>query len=360
MRRMRTTSGVAVIMAGLLAAACGVGAGAPSPRVTFTTPAPPTLAADASPLSGRPGGVGQPILAVKIENTAASQPHAGLNAADVVYVEQVEYGITRFAALFSTRLPEVIGPIRSARIGDIDILDPYGRVAFAYSGAQSRLRPVLYAADLVDVSGDRGATGYYRATDRRAPHNFMGNGPELMARAQAIGAIATATTSGWVLDPVPMTDGEPIRALTAAWPTQTMTFTWDPVLKAWYVGVQGERLDAAEGGVVVAATVVVQYVDYVASNFGDRYGGVTPEPVLEGQGSALIARDGRVVEATWERSGDTHTRFRDAQGRDIPFAPGTQWILLVPAGEPVALESLTPPAPETATETGSTPSPRAP
>lgn len=356
MRRWMPTVGLIV---GSTLAACGVMGGTEqvSPRITFMTPAPPTLAADASPLSGRPGGAGQPILAVKVENTAASQPHAGLNAADVVYVEQVEYGITRFAALFSTRLPSVIGPIRSARIGDIAILDPYGPVAFAYSGAQSRLRPVLYGADLIDVSGDRGATGYSRDPQRRAPHNFMGDGPALLARAQDLGTVATAASSGWTVDPVSVTRGDLIRSLTASWPTQSMTFTWDPTLTAWYVAVDGKRLNAAEGGVVIGATVVVQYVEYVDSGYGDRYGGVTPEPILDGTGTALVARDGRLIEATWERIGETHTRFLDAQGVPLPFALGTQWILLVPAGRPVSVEPVVVPP---ASGPGASPSQSAP
>lgn len=353
---MRWSSSVASVALAMMLSACGGGAQDARPQITFTTPPPPTLSADASPLSGRPGGLGQPILAVKVENTGPSQPHAGLNAADVVYVEQVEYGITRFAALFSTRLPAVIGPIRSARIGDIAILDPYGPVAFAYSGAQSRLRPILYAADLIDVSGDRGATGYVRDSNRRAPHNFMGDGAALMARAQEQGVVATATSSGWTVDPVISTRGEQIRSLTASWPTQSMTFTWDPVLRAWYVAVNDERLDAAEGGVVVAATVVVQYVDYVDSGFGDRYGGITPEPVMNGTGPALVARDGRVMEATWERQGDVHTQFRTADGAPVPFAQGTQWILLVPADRRVTLERVVPPAAETGTAVGASPS----
>ena len=41
-----------------------------------------------------------------------------------------------------------IGPVRSARISDIEIMAQYGRVAFAYSGAQHKLLPVISAANL--------------------------------------------------------------------------------------------------------------------------------------------------------------------------------------------------------------------
>ena len=103
-----------------------------------------------SVLSGREGSDGQ-LLAVKIDDTNMAHPQIGLEDADVVYIEQVEGGLTRLAAIFSTVIPSRIGPVRSARISDIDILSQYGRVAFAYSGAQRKLLPVIQSANLEDL-----------------------------------------------------------------------------------------------------------------------------------------------------------------------------------------------------------------
>ena len=118
-------------------AACSSGDDEVAP-VSTTTPTP---TAEVEPpttlLSGRPGKDGQ-VLAVKLDNTVNSHPHAGLIAADVVYLEEVEYGLTRFMAIFSSKYPQVVGPVRSARLSDLDILQQYGKVAFAFSGAQPR------------------------------------------------------------------------------------------------------------------------------------------------------------------------------------------------------------------------------
>ena len=84
-------------------------------------------------LTNLPGKNG-PLLAVKIDDTTAAHPQVGLGAADVVYIEQVEGGLTRLAAIFTDKVPALIGPVRSARISDIEILAQYGRVGFAYSG----------------------------------------------------------------------------------------------------------------------------------------------------------------------------------------------------------------------------------
>ena len=167
----------------LSAAACGGGSTpAPvtpaAPTSATSTPAPPP----ANALSGRPGRNGR-VLVVKLDNTDNARPHAGLSVADVVYLEEVEWGLTRYVAVFSSKPPKVVGPIRSARITDLELLAQYGKVAFAFSGSQARLKPVIARANLFNVSGDAGPAGYYRDFSRPAPYNFFGNGPELLARA---------------------------------------------------------------------------------------------------------------------------------------------------------------------------------
>ena len=105
-------------------------------------------------LTGVPGNNG-PLLAVKIDDTKEAHPQIGITDADVVYVEQVESGLTRLLALYSSNYPDEIGPVRSARISDIDLLAQYGRVAFAYSGSQTKMRPVLAEANLNNLSAER-------------------------------------------------------------------------------------------------------------------------------------------------------------------------------------------------------------
>ena len=131
------------------------------------TVAPPVRA---SLLTGLPVADG-PVLAVKIDNTAPARPRVGLGSADVVYVEPVEGGLTRLNAVFSTRMPAEVGPVRSGRVSDASILASYGTVAFAYSGASSYTNARLGKASLLDVSMDSGGTGYRRERSRRGPYD---------------------------------------------------------------------------------------------------------------------------------------------------------------------------------------------
>ena len=106
----------------------------PSPTETSsTTPttdvavADPATPASAFPLTGVPTDdprLDQPVVSVKIENTPSARPQAGLDRADVVFEEIVEGGVTRFAALFHSDLPAEVGPVRSARLVDVPLLEP--------------------------------------------------------------------------------------------------------------------------------------------------------------------------------------------------------------------------------------------
>ncbi|MEJ0014672.1 MAG: DUF3048 domain-containing protein [Actinomycetota bacterium] len=97
---------------------------------TTKTPKPTPSVVQTNVLTGLPG-INGPVLFVKIDDTKAAHPQIGLDSADVVYIEQVEGGLTRLAAVFSNKLPPKIGPIRSARISDIDLMANYGRVGMA-------------------------------------------------------------------------------------------------------------------------------------------------------------------------------------------------------------------------------------
>ena len=120
-----------------------------------------------SPFTGEPVTALGAVLAVKIDNIAAARPPTGLTSADLVYVLPVEGGLSRILAVFSSRVPPVIGPVRSAREADLELLAQFGRPAFAYSGATPHLLPFVQRARTVDLYAGR-AGGYFRDPRRVA------------------------------------------------------------------------------------------------------------------------------------------------------------------------------------------------
>jgi hypothetical protein len=281
----------------------------------------------ASPFSGRPGGAGKPVLVVKFDNTPNAQPHTGLTSADIVYVEEVEFGLTRIAAVFSSVLPRSVGPVRSARISDIDLLAQFGRPAFGYSGAQHRMRPVLAAASIYDVSGDKGPSGYYRDKHRRAPYNFFGVPARLLARAPKA---SLSQDIGFVFSADAPAGGKAVKSVTANYPSSQAKFVWNAKAMAFDVFLNKRPARATEGGTQHATTVVIQYVRQHDSGYGDKFGGKTPKLETVGTGKGWVLRDGKAYPVTWTRSTATSgTTFTGADGQLVPFAAGQVWVVLV-------------------------------
>ncbi len=328
----------------LVAAACVATAGCSSharadrpPAVdTSASPSPSiVLAGDASGvsvLSGRARSDGQ-VLVVKVDNTRRAHPQAGIRDADVVYVEPVEGGLTRLAAVFSTTLPRHIGPVRSARESDLELLGQYGHVAFGFSGVQDKLLPRIAGADLVPLSFDAGARGYTRSRTRPSPYNVFADPAALLA--QAPDAVA-ARDVGFAFGPVPAA-GTPTSAVRASWVAARSTFTWSPAARRWLWAADGLPALADEGGRLGATTVLVQYVDVVASHLHDVNGVSTPLAVTTGEGTGVMLRDGRSWPVAWSRSTAGGPTLWTVDGATAAMAAGQVWVLLVDRTRPVRL-----------------------
>lgn len=308
---------------------------APTPTFTFNS------------LSGRVGEDNR-VLAVKIDDTEQARPQIGLTEADVVYVEQVEGGVTRLAAIYSSRIPAQIGPIRSARISDIELLEQYGKVAFAFSGAQRKLRPVIDSANLFNVGAEReGILVYSRDKERRAPWNMILNTRALFARIDKRNLdVALASNRGWnfaqakerdeTSDEVEAGDvgkgaeGAEIITAQMRWPATKYEIAWSEDYSGWLLTHDGSSKDDARGVPIVASTFVAQVVDISDSEYGDKFGGRTPLVTTVGQGPVFIFKNGRVITGTWNRpTAQEGTSFASEDGKEITFARGQIWFALV-------------------------------
>ncbi|MFF9199397.1 DUF3048 domain-containing protein [Streptomyces sp. NPDC014779] len=291
----------------------------PTPTPAPATPPATTPPAGTSPLTGLPARSG-PVLAVKIDNVPAARPHTGLAAADLVYVEQVESGQTRLMGVYASRLPDRVGPVRSARESDLALLRPFGRPVLAYSGAQGALTPLLRAAPLHLVHEGGTPAAFRRDPGRAAPHNLY------LRPARALATAPDATRArdiGFRFGPAPA-DGTPVNSRTVRFPAARYTFTWAPDAKAWHV-----TMDGRPDGPLAPATVVVQHVTVRPSRFHDFLGAVSPYTVTTGSGTAEVLRDGRAYPARWNRPDpDRGTVFTTPAGARLNFAPGQVWVLL--------------------------------
>ena len=283
-----------------------------------------------------------PVLAVKIDNTRNAQPQAGVELADLVYVEEVEYGMTRLAAIFSSTIPARIGPVRSARITDIDLLAQYGSPAFAFSGAQRKLWPALAKAPFIDVSANKAAEDYSRDSNRRAPYNYYFDAETALTQ---VDGVSPAKEMGFTFAQEVPSGGSPANSAEITWPSSTLKFQFNESRDQYAVQLNGERaryekVDQGEGK-VWADTAVIQLVKQTQSVYYDKGGGNTPHVETIGVGEALILRDGQIFNAQWSRpDANSRTTFTDTAGNPVPFHPGQTWIALYSKDRDVTINAI--------------------
>lgn len=280
-------------------------------------------------ISGRQGSDG-PVLVVKIDDTPAAHPQAGIDVADLVYIEQVEGGLTRLAAVFSSVIPIRVGPVRSARITDIELLAQYGHIAFAYSGAQKKLLPVIAAANLENMGAQRQPASIFTTDPERvSPVAMMLRADLLMEKIKAEAkTIDVSKNLGWNFGKSSDT-GTEISSVKVSWPANSYSADWSASEKRWLLSHAGSPDIAESGKQLGPTTFVIQIVSITPSEYHDKVGGVTPFSATVGSGKGYILRDGKYISANWIRqSPEKGTKWSDSNGSEILFAPGQIWIAL--------------------------------
>ncbi|GGQ98483.1 DUF3048 domain-containing protein [Streptomyces asoensis] len=300
-----------------LAAGCTTGSREPSPDDGRTTSVKP------SPSGTGPASVAGSVLAVKIDNAPDARPQTGLDTADVVYAEQVEGGLSRLMAVYASTLPKAVGPVRSARESDLELLRQFHEPVLAFSGAQGKLLPLIDRAPLDAVTPEDASGAYYRGGDRAAPHNLFLRPGRLLPGVPGPAALTTGFRYGAAPE-----GGTALPSLTVRYPAARFTFTWSADRARWLVSTDGAPTVTADGRRVAPATVVVQYVKVRASGFHDFLGNNTPYTETVGAGKARVLRDGRAYDVDWRRpAADGGTDFTTADGSPVNFARGQVWVV---------------------------------
>jgi hypothetical protein len=284
---------------------------------------------DVAALTGLPADAtvrNRPVLAVKIDNYGVARPQWGIDQADAVLEVNVE-GVSRFVALFHSDLPPQLGPVRSARTGDLDLLTAMNRPVFAFSGANPGVTQWIASAAtsavLVDFSAQQSPC-YSRSPDRAGPHNLL---------LDPACALSLTTNAGparplWDIDPA----WRPSASITTSGDT-TFTVPMDGVRVEWtweaatgtYVRSQdGQPHVAVSGARVGAQNVVELATSYVPSPVDAR----SPNAITVGSGIAVVHRDGVAMSATWSRATPSAPFvFHDADANQpIPLDTGTTFL----------------------------------
>lgn len=327
----RSGAVVVAIAATVLVLAGCVDAPMPVPTPTYTStyvaPAPITL----TPLTGQvipAGTVLGPSLAAKVDNHVDARPQVGLEHTDLLFEELVEGGLTRYVAVWQSDVPAEIGPIRSIRPMDPDIISPLGGIV-AYSGGQARFVQAMKNTGVYNAIHGQSDTAdvMYRTKNKIAPHNVLVLAPQLIAKHPEI--VAPSQQFSFAPDAAGSTaarEGTPtaVIALRFGAPS-TPSWTFDTA--------SGRFLRAQTGGAADLDTVGAQLsaANVIVLRVAIGNDGGVPKTLLIGSGEAWISSAGATVHATWIKGSPTDPiRLVDGTGTVIRLAPGNSWFELVP------------------------------
>ncbi len=337
-----TTTLVAALA--MFVSACGGGdSNAATPKKTTTTEAATTTTAapPTAPLTGLPdpGGAshGRPVLSVKVENYPDARPQAGIDQADVLYEEEVEAHITRFVAMFNSTVPAVIGPVRSVRAEDPDIVWPLGGI-FAYSGGAPVNVDAINAAPVHAVDEDTAGSAMVRNEPsqpaRDAPHNLYGLGQPLFD----LGGDPKPPPAlfQYLADGAPPVTGQGVLDFHVGFQVGfDPTWTWVGAAGVWARSIDGVPQTVTGPGKISPTNVVVQFTNYTGEG----------EAQTVGEGDVWVFTDGTLRTGRWVRPDKGQpAKYVDAAGNPIPLRPGRTWVEILPVGDTVDVTQAPPPA----------------
>jgi hypothetical protein len=254
-------------------------------------------------------------------------------------------------AIFQSRLPTEIGPVRSARMYYVAWAAEWNAV-YAHAGGSPQALATLRArgdGDWVhDANEFRYGNFFERHRDRFSPHNLYTDGERLADLGRRLGAENVFLEPVWkFVQSAPEAERPYGGKIVVPYPYNTVTYQYQHSSNSWPRSVSGEgrQFDQADGERIAPRNVVIQYMSFAATGAANKH---RLEADYVGEGKALIFVNGRMIDGSWRKTSETRgTYFYDEGGIQVRFATGQTFINVVPLGTSVKIteSSDTPPPP---------------
>ena len=336
----------------LAVSGCGGTKSETSDGETVTVPAgtPPIWS-----LTGLPGPDDaqiQPIVVVKIENDPIVRPQTGLDRADLIFEELVEGGMTRFAVIYQSDLPDEVGPVRSVRHVDVAIAEPIAD-AFVFSGGARRTMKFVKRKIPTSISiVNEGAPGMYRKPGIPAPHDIFLKMSEMLdsiapkntlstgffVRPEVKPVVASASpsaSSSASASPKPSSTaltGKPVTQVGVKFSSFSgPNWKWNSADKMWMRSEGIKPFLNKDGTQFGTNNLVIIEVREIDAGYKGQTGGYVPRTVLTGSGRAWVLSDGKAVEVAWKKPFvDAQMELTDLDGNPFTMPTGRTWVELLP------------------------------
>ena len=333
----------------------------------FPPKAIPSRPANLNPLTGLavdPAVLKKRPLVARIGNdqiVRTSVWHAGLNAADLVFEELIDvignqYAHTRYSAVYLTNTPPLIGPIRSGRVINFQMV-PMLDGALVFSGASNGTRWLFGQTPMINLDEYFNQPAYCYDKSHGYQGRLYTTGQRIREWLQQKGWEKSVPLYGFNFGDKPA-GGQGVNSISltrAPWPAWSAVewkydagsggylrfTTGTPHMEAnksvtakWGNGADCVANSAETRQQVRATNVVVLWARHEKTQIiEDSNNAVSVYINLTGQGDATFFRDGVAIKGKWKRASEQEFfEFTDAAGNKYSLKPGTTWFEIVPLG----------------------------
>ncbi len=303
-----------------------------------TTAAPTTTEAPVirNPLTGEPGYKekaikNRPIL-ISVENHPQARPQWGITAADIVWEMVAEGGITRMLLMFadSSRLPDKIGPTRSARHYFVEIAEGFDAI-FVHFGGSPQAYSYLNNNGTAHIDG-MSDSGFSRDTSRNvsSEHRAYTTKEGIINNIEKK-EFRTILESEYVKpfkfnkNAVKLADGKCTEISVPHSSSYTYKYTYNADEKVYYSSLNGNSFMDDNGTQQNFENIIVCYANI--TSLGDSKGRMT---IDFSSGEGVYASNGTYQKITWKK-GDTSDMLKlyTEDGKELKLNRGRSYIAII-------------------------------
>lgn len=262
------------------------------------------------------------LVAVKVDNAEPARPQIGIDAARYLFEVPVEGGMTRFLALFAPG-DGLVGPVRSARPVDVDLLPALSDVLVSTGGRPFVMGPL--EAQGVELVGSDPEDNELQTLERPAPHNLF----------VSLAGLPEPTERPSPLPRGESTAGEPTEEAIEVPYADPVTWTYTDGVYTREVGGEVATIFpefSAEPVAFTTETVVVMEVVERPAGYQDVNGVDVPTFDVIGSGVVRVYNQGTTITGTWSRasSAEPFDLWTDS-GETLNLPEGRVFVHLLPA-----------------------------
>jgi Protein of unknown function (DUF3048) N-terminal domain/Protein of unknown function (DUF3048) C-terminal domain len=311
----------------------------PDPVVTRSpAPSPP---ADPVPVAAWPftgvdaasataAQLAQPAISIKIPNDPGghSRPQKNLEYADLVIEEYVEAGIPRLIGVFQSSYPDEVGPVRSMREMDPNIVGSFAG-PLVFSGANSGVLSYGKSTGQVLIAQDVGSAGFFRTKDRPAPYNLHVTFADILAQSEGLVAPASQFNFAYPSSTATATvTGTPTTHISLKLSSYSEPkWDWDAASATWLRSEFSDPDVTVDGARLAATNMIVLFVTINIQN------ALPVSQMIVSNSPGFLATGGKYIPILWSKADRTSPYvLTTVDGKPVTLAPGKTWMELIPNG----------------------------